>query len=335
MSRKTGLLRRLRNRAIGLVVLAAGFAACRPDRLLENRGSSQSGAHPSRPSAQASSTGWTTPPDARTQTRRRPPAPAPEPGSPPSLPADGLGSSGSVHLALGAPRDATPDDDYLMIKPQYALSYNRLRNVANWVSWNLDASYFGPTPRHKGRFLADSSLPSGFYQVQDRDYVGSGFDRGHMVRSEERTRTTEDNVATFLLPNVLPQRHDLNAGPWLRLEDYAQALSQKENKELYVTAGGIFGARPEKIGRGIEVPEACFKIVVVLDRGQGLADVDTTTRVIAVIMPNTTGILDQPWGQYRASVRDVEKRTGYSFLTAVPEPIRRALGTRVDTGPIH
>ncbi len=333
MSRKTGLLRRLRNRAIGLVVLAAGFAACRPDRLLENRGSSQSDARPSRTSAQATGAGQTTPPDARTQSRRRPPAPAPEPGSPPSP--DAQSPSGSVHLALGVPRAATPDDDYLMIKPQYALSYNRQRNVANWVSWNLDASYFGPTPRHKGKFLADSSLPSGVYQVQDRDYAGSGFDRGHMVRSEERTRTAEDNLATFYLPNVLPQRHDLNAGPWLRLEDYLQALSQKEGKELYVTAGGIFGARPETIGHGVAVPEACFKIVVVLERGQGAADVTASTRVIAVIMPNVTGILDQPWGQYRTTVSEVERRTGYTFFPRVPEPVRRALVSRVDTGTVH
>lgn len=335
MRRKTGFLRQLRNRAIGLVVLAAGFAACRPDRLIENHGSGQSVARPPSASTQPRQTGPATPPEARVQTRRRSPARDIDPGSPPSLPAEGQATSFSVHLALGAPRDATPDDDYLMIKPQYALSYNRQRNLANWVSWNLDASYFGPIPRHKGKFLVDSSLPSGFYQVQDRDYVGSGFDRGHMVRSEERTRTTEDNVATFLLPNVIPQRHDLNAGPWLRLEDYAQDLSQKEDKELYVTAGGIFGARPEKIGHGIEVPDACFKIVVVLERGQGLADVSPATRIIAVIMPNTTGILDQAWGQYRTSVSEIERRTGYGFLTLVPEAIRRSLVTRIDAGPTH
>jgi endonuclease G len=326
VSRQRSFFRRLRNRAIGVVVLAAGFAACRPDRLLENRGSGNG----EGPTASSPS------PEKRGHGRRH--EPTPDPGSdtaaaPP--PAAGQGTSGSVHLALGAPTRAGSSDDYLMIKPQYALSYNRERNVANWVSWNLDASYFGPVPRHKGKFLADGSLPSGFYQVQDRDYAGSGFDRGHMVRSEERTRTADDNLATFLLPNVIPQRHDLNAGPWLRLEDYLQALSQKENKELYVVAGGLFSAHPETIGHGVAVPEACFKIVVVLERGQGLPDVNRTTRVIAVIMPNITGILDEPWGQYRTTVSDIEKRSGYTFFPLVPEPVRRGLDARVDTGAIH
>lgn len=329
MSRRNGIFRRLRNRAIGLFVLAVGFAACRPDRLLERHGSAQSDVRPSPPPP---------PPEARPLPRRHVPPRNQEPGGAPSSPPPPAGAqatSGSVHLALGSPRAVNPGDEYLMLKPQYALSYNRQRNVANWVSWNLDASYFGSTPRHKGKFLVDSSLPSGFYHVEDRDYAGSGFDRGHMVRSEERTRTTEDNAATFLLPNVLPQRHDLNAGPWLRLEDYCQALSQKEGKELYITAGGLFSAQPETIGHGVAVPDDCFKIVVVLERGQGLSDVTTSTRVIAVIMPNTTGILDEPWGQYRTSVSEIERRSGFSFLALVPEPARRALVTRVDTGPTH
>lgn len=318
MSRTGSFLRRLRNRAIGLLVVAGGFAACRPDRLLDNRGSGQ-GDSSSLPR-----------PEKTSKPHHRDPAPDTAPPT-----ANGQGTSGSVHLALGAPKRAASDDDYLLIKPQYALSYSGKRNVANWVSWNLDASYFGPAPRHKGKFLTDASLPAEDYRVQDRDYSGSGFDRGHMVRSEERTRTPEDNLATFYLPNVLPQRHDLNAGPWLRLEEYLQELSQKENKELYVTAGGLFSAHPETIGHGVAVPEACFKIVVVLERGQGLSDVSDRTRVIAVIMPNITGILDQPWGQYRTTVSEVEKRAGYTFFPLVPEPVRRVLIARVDTGPIH
>ena len=85
----------------------------------------------------------------------------------------------------------------------------------------------------------------------------------------------------------------------------------------------------------VAVPESCFKIVVVLERGQGLSSVTDGTRVIAVIMPNVTGILDEPWGRYRTTVSEIEKRSGYTFFPLVPEPVRRSLGARVDTGPIH
>lgn len=279
---------------IALVLAALGATAtkCRPDRWLEER---------SRPSDESAG---------------------------PSAPTGGPGPS--AHLALGTParvgqskRD--PADDHLMIKPQYTLSYNRSRNVANWVGWSLNAGWFGDVPRHQGKFLADQTLPDGWYRVQHDDYVNSGYDRGHMVRSEERTRTVEDNKSTFLLTNILPQRHDLNAGPWLRLEEHCQELAQKQRRDLHVVAGGLFGSRPDTIGNGVAVPEAFFKIVVVLERGQKAPDVGPSTPVIAVIMPNATGILGEDWGGYRTTVDEIERRTGFDFLTAVPESVQRVI----------
>jgi endonuclease G len=262
--------------------------------------------------------------------QQAPPQQAPPQQAPPQQAPPG---AQSIHLALGTPTDADPSDDYLMIKPQYALSYNPKRLGANWVSWELNASWFGGEPRHKGKFLPDESLPAGWYRVRHEDYLNSDYDRGHMVRSEERTRSRADNESTFLLTNVLPQRHDLNAGPWLRLEDYCQQLAKNGRKEMFITAGPIYGANPPTIGHGIAVPEAFFKIVVVLDRGQGPADVSPSTRVIAVVMPNVTGILDEPWGKYRTSIASIERLSGYHFLGNVPEETRRVLENRVDAGP--
>lgn len=267
--------------------------------------------------------------------KHKPPADlsAPAPPLSSSSSSDRPPVSSSLHLAMGAPVDADPSDDYLITRPQYALSYNKNRNDPNWVSWHLDDSWMGSTPRRKGRFITDDSLPAGFYRVEDRDYSGSGYDRGHMTRSEDRSRSPEDMAATFILTNVLPQKHELNAGPWLRLEDYSEALVKKENKSLFIVSGGIFGKSPPTIGKGIAVPDTCFKVVVILDKGQVGKDVTAATRVIAVIMPNVGGILDQPWGPYRVSVDEVEKQSGYRFLTALPEPLRRTLSSKVDSGP--
>ena len=296
--------------AAGATALGVAGVTCRPERWLEGlEGTGPAG--PPRP--------------APTSSRGSPPK-----GQAPRAPAP------SVHLELGTPArkgGGGGDDDRLLIKPEYALSYHRGRSVANWVSWQLDASYFGDAPRHRGRFLADATLPEGFYRVTHDDYTGSGFDRGHMVRSEERTRSPEDNRTTFLLTNILPQQHDLNAGPWLRLEEHCQELSQREGRTLFVVAGGLFGARPRTIGKDVAVPEAFFKIAVVLDKGQGADDVGPGTRVIAVVMPNQVGLLDQGWGGYRTTVDEVERRAGYDFLTAVPEATQQAIEGRVDDGP--
>lgn len=182
--------------------------------------------------------------------------------------------------------------------------------------------------------MPDESLPAGIYRVKHDDYTGSGYDRGHMVRSEERTKTPADNEATFLTVNLLPQYHDMNAGPWLRLEEYCQRLAQKEKKELFIIAGGIFPKKPETIGKGgVAVPESTYKIVVVLDRSQSVEDVTESTRVIAVNMPNKKGIIREDWGQYRTTVAELEKATRYNFLSDLPERVQKALEGRKDTGP--
>jgi endonuclease G len=289
--------------ALALLALAAAPACCGSDRR-----------------AVLDHDGKTPPPRAGAET------PAPAPGG---RPASNRGRQISPHLALGVPSDADPSDDQLLLKPQYALSFNPKRNGANWVGWNLNASHFGPAPRHPGKFLVDEQLPAGAYRPRHEDYTDSGFDRGHMVRSEERTATPEDNRATFLLTNILPQTHDLNAGPWLRLEEHCQELTKK-GKELYIVAGPIYGANPPRIGRGIAVPEAFFKAVAVLGHGQGAADVGPSTRVIAVRMPNVKGISGDDWRRYRTRVDDVEKASGYDLFSDVAEATQAVVEARVD-----
>lgn len=288
------------------------FTACRGDRILDDL------VAPPRPET----TGNTNP---RSTTNS-------EPGTDvPVKPSKNVPKDASIHLAMGVPTDDSPDDEYLMRKPQYALSYNSKRNVANWVSWELNESWFGSAPRLKGKFLEDRELPAEFKRVSHDDYTNSGYDRGHMVRSEERTRSPEDNRTTFFMTNILPQYHDLNAGPWLRLEEHCQKLATREGRELFVMAGGVFppGKRvTETIGKDVAVPKHFFKIVVVLQPGQTAADVQKSTQVIAVIMPNQTGISDDGWEKYRVSVDEIEKRTGYEFLSAVSPSIQSVIEAR-------
>jgi endonuclease G len=233
----------------------------------------------------------------------------------------------SVHTTLGVPCDADTSDDYIILRPQYVLSYNKNRNVANWVAWELNADWFGTISRHTGSFITDTSLPEGYYRVKHSDYTLSGYDRGHMVMSEERTKTEEDNMSTFILTNVIPQTPDLNRGVWLNFENYCNRLCLESNKELFIYAGGIFHTNTT-IGKGVAVPDSCFKIIVILERGQGLKDVTVNTPVIAVVMPNISGVRSDTWDMYKTTEKRIEASTGYNFLSAVPETIQNVIDKR-------
>ncbi|MGA1307360.1 MAG: DNA/RNA non-specific endonuclease [Candidatus Kapaibacteriota bacterium] len=235
----------------------------------------------------------------------------------------------SIHLEMGIPLDGNASNDYLIIRPQYALSYNQQLNIANWVSWNLHRGWYGDVPRFSGNFIQDTSLPAEFYRVKHGDYTGSGYDRGHMVRSEERTATAEDNKSTFLLTNIMPQTPTLNQQTWLSLELECERMCKNDNKELFVMAGGVFGPNPKRLNTVVAVPDSCWKIIVILDSGQRLKDITPATRIIAVMMNNgtyTSGKTD--WKLYTTTVDAIEERTGYDFLSDVPMQIQQSIESK-------
>jgi endonuclease G len=249
--------------------------------------------------------------------------------------------SSSEHLSMGNPSNAVVDinqpTNYLMEKSQYALSYHRDKGRANWVSWHLDSSWMGSAARQDD-FRSDTSLPAGWYRVLGTDYSGSGFDRGHYCPSADRTSTVADNSATFLMTNMMPQSPDNNQGPWADLEDYSRTLVNAGN-ELHIIMGGAGqggtgsngGITMTIAGGHVQVPAQTWKVILVQPQGTNdVARVTTSTRVIAVLMPNAQGIRTNLWEQYRVSVDEVEQLTGYDFFSNVPASIQAVIESSVD-----
>lgn len=244
------------------------------------------------------------------------------------------------HLVMGNPSGATTDinnpTNYLLSKSQFVMSYHRDRGIPNWVAWHLDTTWLGTTPRQDD-FRPDTTLPAGWYQVLNTDYSGSGFDRGHHCPSGDRTKTIPDNSATFVMTNMMPQAPDNNQGPWEELESYSRTLANAGN-EMYIYAGGAGqggtgsnGAANTVASGHVVVPAFTWKVIVVLPNGDNDADrVGKTTRVIAVIMPNTQGIRNNNWQIYRTNVRQVERLTGLNFFTGIRPQMRFQLKNRID-----
>jgi endonuclease G len=243
--------------------------------------------------------------------------------------------SPNVRFGLPSPAKADPKqrEDYLIERPQYALSYNAETRRANWVCWRLRKEDLGRAQR--GPFEPDPLLPRGFARVTTHVYDGSGFDRGHMCPAQDRSRTQADMDATFYLTNVVPQSPASNQKGWERLEAYSRDLAQRGHV-LYIACGpqGAGGTgkdgHKEEIGRGrvtVAVPAKVWKVILVIPRED--AEPRKNSRVIAIIMPNdqTVGF---DWSKYRVSVRQVEKLTGLKLFAALPEELAAALKEKVD-----
>jgi endonuclease G len=260
---------------------------------------------------------------------------------------NGIGGGGGTatdnsNLLLGNPSNATASvvfpTNYLMDQTYFIESYNRDQGKPNWVSWYLGSTSLGSTARQDD-FRADTSLPTGWYEVGATSYSGSGFDRGHNCPSADRTSTVAANQATFLMTNMMPQAPNNNQQTWANLENYERTLVSAGD-ELYVVAGsygvggtGSNGGTTTTIDNGhITVPSRTWKVIVVLTNGNNdLSRITTSTRVIAVDMPNINSI-NTNWTTYITTVDAIEAATGYDIMSNVSSSIQSVIEARRDAG---
>jgi DNA/RNA endonuclease G (NUC1) len=257
------------------------------------------------------------------------------------------GHDPQVHLTMGNPSNAMPDavnsqDNYLMEKDQYTISYNRSKATPNWVSWQLDQTWLGSIDRQDD-FRADNTLPLDWYHVQGSDFQFAkyGFDRGHMTPSADRTASIEDNSATFLMTNMIPQASGNNQGPWNNLEGYIRTQIAGGNR-AYIVSGpagvggvsttGTWNTIETPTGGTITVPAFTWKVVILVPAagGNDVSKVNNSTRTLAVIMPNKDNIRPDDWKKYLATVDQVEALTGYDFFSNVSAEIQSVIESRLD-----
>lgn len=203
--------------------------------------------------------------------------------------------------------------------------------VPNWVSWNLTSPDIGTAGRTTS-FYQDTLLPSNFNRLTSGDYTNSGYNRGHMCPSYDRTDSSENNKMVFYMSNIIPQTPDNNQGVWNDFEDYCQDLAQAGDELLIITGPSLFTGFYIQPSGEAAIPGYTWKIVLVVPPGTGtaLSRVTSSTRVIALKIPNIAGIYSDPWENYVTSASVIEADTGFTFFTALPTTIADALRIKVD-----
>ena len=238
------------------------------------------------------------------------------------------------NIEFGQPVDGNPADDIIVNRAQFNASFNPLRGIPNWVSYNLDASHFGPQDRCDC-FTFDP-LIAGATSYTTADYTGAGafhgygIDRGHLARSFDRTTGSLDNAYTYLFSNIVPQASALNQGPWAIMENFLGDQARFQNKEVFIVTGASGSKGTIKNQGKITIPTHTWKVVVIMDRDEGLGQVGSIQdiEVIAVVMPNEPNVAAD-WNTYRTTVDAVEALSGYDVLALLPDPIESAVESGV------
>lgn len=195
----------------------------------------------------------------------------------------------------------------------FTVMFNPSNHTPDWVGWELLGTEVQGDVARANNFWQDKELTG---CPHTKDYTNSGYDRGHMCPSADQKWSVEAMNDCFVMANMCPQSHSLNAGAWATLEDKERAWAKRDSA-IVVVAGPIYGdTDTTRLGSaGVRVPSAFFKVL--------LAPYLDAPRAIGFVYPNMTSPGNMR--DYSVSVDKVEEITGLDFFSNLPDDIEEAV----------
>ena len=209
----------------------------------------------------------------------------------------------------------------MLNRTAYTVCYNAKAMLPHWGAWTLTSDHVnGKYSRGGIKFQEDEDVPAP--RATDADYRGSGYDRGHICPSGDNKWNEDAQRESFLLTNVCPQGHNLNAGDWNEMEQQCRRWAERYGK-IYIVSGPILYKKKHKtIGRNkVVVPEAFFKVVLRLG---------DDPKAIGFIYKNEDG--NRPKGDYVNSIDQVERITGIDFFPTLPDQLEQSIEATAEWG---
>ncbi|MDE6479029.1 MAG: DNA/RNA non-specific endonuclease [Muribaculaceae bacterium] len=194
----------------------------------------------------------------------------------------------------------------------FTLSFNKENRTPNYVAWELLGTEVGGSVSRSDYFWPDNELEG---CTKHSDYTGSGYDRGHMCPAADQKWSEEAMNDCFVMANMCPQLHDLNAGAWETLES-KERIWAKRDSAVMIIAGPIYTDGETYIEKSkVRVPDAFFKVLIApyLDEPRG----------IAFVYPHMK--CQGNMQDYATTIDEVEKITGFDFFSSLPDELETKL----------
>ncbi len=223
-------------------------------------------------------------------------------------------------FSLSRPRCVDDQRTITLLANQYfCVGYVENQGNPAWVAYEL-RDMPAPLPRLKRpNFKTDTRTRS---QIRPDDYTHSGYDRGHMAPNFSMSCCygKAGQSETFLMSNIVPQKHTMNAGVWKTIEELEFLNLAARYECVWIVTGPIYNnANSPKLNHKVNVPDACFKIIVMRNTRGVFAR--------AYIVPN--GETASNPEKYRVSIDEIEKQTRLDFFAELPDDLENALEAHI------
>jgi len=201
----------------------------------------------------------------------------------------------------------TNSKDKIITHTGYSLLYNETHEQANWIAYDLTAEETNKLFERTDNFISDPKVKTG--TASDKDYEGSGYDRGHLAPASDMGWSSTAMAESFYYSNMSPQTPSFNRGIWKKLEELVRTWAV-ENNTVYVVTGPVLTNGLQTIGPNkISVPNYYYKVI--LDYSE------PNIKGIGFILPNI-GSKEQ-LQYYAVTIDSVEKLTGIHFFPLLPD----------------
>jgi endonuclease G len=186
----------------------------------------------------------------------------------------------------------------------YKLAYSETNEQALWVYYQLTPEMTSGNVSRTDNFREDPLISTGSANL--KDYVGSGYDRGHLAPAASMSLNSTSMTESFYLSNMSPQHPSCNRGQWKSLEAQVRNWVNTEDT-LYVVSGPLFKDNIGTIGTDkVTVPGYYYKVIY---------DPTDIKKMIAFIMPNAK--MEKSIDNYVVTVDEVEQKTGIDFFSGI------------------
>lgn len=191
----------------------------------------------------------------------------------------------------------------------FIVSFNKDNHTPNYVAWELLGKEVTGNFDRSNNFWQDPEIDG---CPTHGDYTHSGYDRGHMCPAADQKWSEEAMIDCFVMANMCPQDHKLNAGAWNTLENKERQWAQRDSAILIIAGPIYYESDNKRIGdTGVRVPGAFFKAF--------LAPYAPSPRAIAFVYPNSVSPGNMQ--EYAMSIDDLEEITGFDFFSSLPDEI--------------
>ena len=159
----------------------------------------------------------------------------------------------------------TAQDTIRIVHKNYTTVFSKSLKYPILVEWWVTKSGLecaNPVAR-KDKFIPDPLLKKDSDVAED--YVGSGFDRGHLApAADNRCKGADVMEESFFFTNMAPQYPGLNRGQWKNLEEWTRYLAT-QNDSVFVQAGCVGDVK--KVKR-LAIPSHCWKVITIKKTGE-------------------------------------------------------------------